>query len=316
MATLTGHLYIDGVDAYTNYGLFVKDDGLKGLLQWPQFKASSIPTVNWHEYDGIEADLSAPVLDGRQFQLSFHINHPDAESEAQVLLSDLTSQVYHTFNFPLLGKTYVLRLVTNPNFLQKTDFDTLSLTFAEDNVAVPTATVPMQETGIPYGYIIDDADFALYGCTVFKGTRDSFLKFASPKPALKVSTITSNGVSYDSGDSVRLSSRDITMHLHIRTANIADFWARWNALWAVVLAPSYRTVEGDGMVFQCYYKSNAISKFLMFDDGGVWCDFTITFAVLSYSRGEEWFYLITEDGYPVIFEDDDSSNPAHYVRIR
>lgn len=311
---LTGRIIINGLDAFTNYGLVFQNDGLKSLLQMPQFK--KVEVYDWHEEDGLEADLSAPLLDGRQFTLNFGISHPDAESEAQVLLSDLASQVYHTLHIPWLGRTYTVRYVNNGSFAQNARFDTLSLTFAEDAVTIPTVAVPTQETGISMGYFIDDADFALYGCTVVKGTRDSFLKFAATKEALKRSVSTLSGIIYDSGDTVRLKSRDITVKLHIRTPDVPTFWARWYALWNAVLAPEARTIEGDGMTFQCYYKSNAVQKFMPTIEGGVWCDFSITFAVLAYSRGDEWLYLVTEDGVPVIFEEDDESNPNYYIRIR
>lgn len=311
---LTGRIIINGLDAFTNYGLVFQNDGLKSLLQMPQFK--KVEVYDWHEEDGLEADLSAPLLDGRQFTLNFGITHPDAESEAQVLLSDLASQVYHTLHIPWLGRTYTVRYVNNGSFAQNARFDTLSLTFAEDAVTIPTVAVPTQETGISMGYFIDDADFALYGCTVVKGTRDSFLKFAATKEALKRSVSTLSGIIYDSGDTVRLKSRDITVKLHIRTPDVPTFWARWYALWNAVLAPEARTIEGDGMTFQCYYKSNAVQKFMPTIEGGVWCDFSITFAVLAYSRGDEWLYLVTEDGVPVIFEEDDESNPNYYIRIR
>lgn len=311
---LTGRIIINGLDAFTNYGLVFQNDGLKSLLQMPQFK--KVEVYDWHEEDGLEADLSAPLLDGRQFTLNFGISHPDAESEAQVLLSDLASQVYHTLHIPWLGRTYTVRYVNNGSFAQNARFDTLSLTFAEDAVTIPTVAVPTQETGISMGYFIDDADFALYGCTVVKGTRDSFLKFTATKEALKRSVSTLSGIIYDSGDTVRLKSRDITVKLHIRTPDVPTFWARWYALWNAVLAPEARTIEGDGMTFQCYYKSNAVQKFMPTIEGGVWCDFSITFAVLAYSRGDEWLYLVTEDGVPVIFEEDDESNPNYYIRIR
>ena len=311
---LTGRIIINGLDAFTNYGLVFQNDGLKSLLQMPQFK--KVEVYDWHEEDGLEADLSAPLLDGRQFTLNFGISHPDAESEAQVLLSDLASQVYHTLHIPWLGRTYTVRYVSNSSFAQNARFDTLSLTFAEDAVTIPTVAVPTQETGISMGYFIDDADFALYGCTVVKGTRDSFLKFAATKEALKRSVSTLSGIIYDSGDTVRLKSRDITVKLHIRTPDVPTFWARWYALWNAVLAPEARTIEGEGMTFQCYYKSNAVQKFMPTIEGGVWCDFSITFAVLAYSRGDEWLYLVTEDGVPVIFEEDDESNPNYYIRIR
>lgn len=315
MATLTGRLYIDGLDAYANYGMVVTGESLKALLQWPSYKASSIDTNNWHESDGIEANLSSPVLDGRQVRMQFGLMHNGLPSEAQVLLFDLTAAVYHTFNFQMLGKSYTFRLVGNPSFSQNEKFDTLSLTMAEDTVAVPTSTASLLQTFTPSGYTIDDDDFAAYGVSVVQGTRDSFLAFASPKEALKRSISNTAGIIYDSSDTIKYTSKEVKVNLHLRTATVAAFWERWNLLWRDVLASNYRTVTGEGMMFQCYYSKCAVSRFSLLSDGGVWCDFSISFAVLAYNRGNEWTYLAWQDDAPVLFEDDNPSHPTYYVRI-
>ena len=319
---LTGRLLVDNTDAYTTYGFVLKD--YAPLLTMPTYK--TVATNDWHEQDGLDADLTNPVLGGRQFALKFGLSHPLTESEAQAMLYALTSQVYHSFEFPHIGKTFMLRLVSNGSFAQNVRFDTLSLTFAEDVVNIPAVTFPTAESVPQQGYILDDADFALFGCQVVKGTRDTFLKFAQPKEALKRSISIDNGIAYDIGDTIRLKPRDITINLHIRTASVADFWAQWYALWNAVLKidtdtsiiteRAVRTIEGDGMTFRAYYKQNKVDRFLLIDGGGVWCDFSITFTVIAYSRGDEWYYLITEDGFPLLFQDDDSDDPRHYMRIR
>lgn len=314
-------LFINNQDAYENYGLYIKD--YTPLIPYPPYK--SIKTNDWHEQDGVEADLSCPVLSGRSITLQFYTGRPDGVSEAQVFLSDLLSKVYHTFYFPKIGKTYKFRLVSGPSFNQNKRFDKFSLTFAEDNIAIPTEVVPFVATGIPLGYTIDDADFAQYGCTVLQGTRDSLLKFSQPKEALQNNSNQLSGVIYDSNDIVRLRSKDITIKLHIRTKTISEFWQKWDSLWSSVFAvnteeglnAAVRVIEGDGMTFRCYYKKNAVDRFLFTPEGGVWCDFSITFAVLSYNRGDEWYYLAMEDDSPVLFEDgDETDENSTLVRIR
>lgn len=314
MTLLEGQLYIDGADVSSQYGLYVKDDGLRELLQWPQFKTSSIIMQDWHESDGIEADLSSPVLDGRQFRLQFHIAHPDSPSDAQALLSKLTSRVYHSFHFPFLGKSYTLRLVSNPSFAQNARFDTLTLTFAEDAVAVPASSGPSSEASFSTGYFLDGTDFAFYGCHVVMGTRDSLLRFAQPKESLRRSFSNADGIVYDGGDTVRLKTRDITVNLHMRTASVADFWGKWNALWYAVLCidndarnvtdRAVRIVEGDGMEFRCFYKSNTVTRFVPLDNGGVWCDFSIVLTCLDYQPATDWLLLAAEDGAFIITENE------------
>lgn len=310
---LTNRLLIDGQDAYTTYGLVLQEGSYAALVQMPQYK--SVTTNDWHEEDAIEADLSAPVLDSRRIELRFYVVHHIAESQAQLLFERLKNTVHHTFTFVDLAVEHKLRLVSTSSYDVNSRFDTITLSFAEDVVDVPNASTPTVPTVRSLGYTIDDIDFSFFGCLVTKGTRASLLRFSDPKEALSVSTCDTPGVTYDSGDTIRLKTRDITINMNIHTRSVAEFWGRWNSLFAIVLSAGQKTIEGDDMIFSCYYKSNKVSRFILLDSGEVWCDFTITFAVLSYSRGDEWYYLATQDDYPVTFQDQGGDDPL-YVRIR
>lgn len=323
MATHSGRLLIDGIDSYATYGLVVAEGGLNTLLQWPKYKSSSILTSDWHEDDGVEADLSAPVLDVRQFSIKFYILHEDTAMRAQTFLAALASQVYHTLQFPTLNKTFSdVRYVSCGTFSTNEKFDTITVSFEQDTLTIPTASVPTEYTAPQLGYTIDDCDFGLFGCTVTRGTRSSMWKYANAKENQKVSTNETNGIVYDSSDSVHLTSRDIAINLHMRSS-LAQFWTNWDALWAAVLkvdtargtSAALRIIEGDGMVFQCHYLSNTISKFLLLDTGEVWCDFTVTFSVLAYNRGTDWFYLATQASEQVTTEDQVVEDNPLYVRI-
>ena len=57
---MVGKLFIDGLDAFSEYGIFVEQYGYKALVQMPSFKKLS--STEWPEYDGEEVDLSAPLL--------------------------------------------------------------------------------------------------------------------------------------------------------------------------------------------------------------------------------------------------------------
>ena len=66
---MKGRLYIDGKDAYSEYGVFVTEGGYNGVVAYPPLK--SVKSNDWQEMDGIEVDLSAPKLDTRQFPMDF-----------------------------------------------------------------------------------------------------------------------------------------------------------------------------------------------------------------------------------------------------
>ena len=60
----TGTLYIDGNDAYRQFGVSVVKGGYDDIIAMPPLKKPQ--TNDWQEEDGIEADLEEPVLDARE----------------------------------------------------------------------------------------------------------------------------------------------------------------------------------------------------------------------------------------------------------
>lgn len=66
---MVGKLFIDGLDAFSEYGIFVEQYGYKALVQMPSFKKLS--STEWPEYDGEEVDLSDPSLIAKHFRFRF-----------------------------------------------------------------------------------------------------------------------------------------------------------------------------------------------------------------------------------------------------
>lgn len=299
---LTERLLIDGYDAYTKYGLFVSYDGMRSLLQWPQFKSSSIHVNNWHESDGLEADLSSVKIEGRSVQMQFVAVHSDSPSMSRVLFSSLKSKisgsVYHTFKFLRLGVSYMLRYDNNNSFTINEKFDNLSIALKEDSIYTPvlggnvtldfgtstktfTIAVPDSPSVKLSGYTIDGVDMAYFGMYVVSGTVDQFQTYGKTKESLLRDISTQNGWIYDSADTIQLSEKDVTIHLHLRTGNVLTFWKMWYALFAILLSSGAHTVEGAGRKFTCYYKSMSVDRFIPLQDNGIWCDFSVTVEVLN-----------------------------------
>ena len=60
---MRGELYIDGKDAYTDFGVWITEGGYDGLLPFPELVE---PARNdWPDEDGIEPDLEKPTLKPR-----------------------------------------------------------------------------------------------------------------------------------------------------------------------------------------------------------------------------------------------------------
>ncbi len=294
---LAGRFILDGVDAYNNYGLYVKDEGLSTLIQMPSFK--TVETYDWHEENGVEADLSAPVLNSRQITIAFYITDRDW---AEDLIADLSDGSYHEFYFPLLRRTYTLRLASNGTFsnIRGASASQVSLTFVEDTPALPSMPdgmpLPYGSSGVNQnGYEIDSADLSQFGAWVVAGTDETIYKASSVKGNLSVASQYSAGAKYDPKN-VRFKTRDMTLHLHIKTSTIEEFWDKWDALFATLMQPDEREFyfNGNGNYYRCYYKSNSVSKFLLRDDM-VWCDFTVALTCLDYQPITEWLLLAAED---------------------
>lgn len=266
-------LLINGVDAFAEYGLFVLDGEYKNVVQVPPFK--KLDTTEWAEHDGIEVDLSAPVLAGRTFQMEFGITRVD---NVNGLIYDLTRSPYNTLDFRELGRRYSLRYVQNDAVSRNLRIGKIKLTFAEDYHAI-ARTNPSEYLDVEYqGYRLDGIDFAKFGTWILEGTDESILKLPKVRPALTQSNRSSAGDGYDRGSKPKFKSKDITLKCLIHAKSMTDFWARYNALFTILVKPASRSLQvvQHGKTFSCYYKSSAVSKFKITSKGGVWCEFSVT----------------------------------------
>ena len=296
-----GKLIVDGLDAMLEYGIFVEKGGYKGVVQMPSFK--SLETTEWEEFDGVEVDLLSPVLDTRQFQIQFCITNV---RYAEDFFYDLSIGSYHSFYFVELKKTYRLRMVSNGSFSSFIKLGKLTLTFADDFPVVPS--------GEPYqlgkseirqsGYEIDGVDFSQLGSYILKGSDDSIRKAANVRENLKIDIKSIAGISYDD-NSVYFKAKDVTLKLLIDAADIDTFWYRWNALFSILMQPEQRTfyVSVIPAKYNCYYKSNSVSKFEILRDGRIWCEFSVVLTFTAYRPESTWMLLATEDYDWVITED-------------
>lgn len=307
-------MIIDGLDAFTEYGVFVEKGDYKGVIQMPAFK--KLDTTEWGEYDGEEVDLMSPVLDTRQFQLPLCITNV---RYAEDLFNDLAEGAYHTFEFVELGKTYRLRMVQNGSFSLLVHKGKLTITLADDFPSVPTLP-----SGLPYGlgqsevrqsgYELDGTDFSQFGAYLAKGTDESIRKAANVRDNLKIDVKAVAGLRYD-GAVVHFKTKDVTLKLLINAASMAEFWARYNALYSVLMQAEERVFYFAvlGGEYDCYYKSSNVSKFVLLGGGRVWCEFSVVLTLTSYRPESAYMLLATEDYDWVITED--ATNPAR-LKVR
>lgn len=275
---MTGKLYIDNIDAFLEYGVFVQEDGYNELVAFPSLK--SVKSNDWPEEDGIEPDLSNPVLDTKEFSMKFVFTGAYYRMGAFVEL--LSDKSYHTFYFREIGRTYRLRLVSHTNLDTALFLGFVTLRLADDfpldgyTYTAPASTVP------PYGdYELDGRKLTDYGVRVLAGSLNEIEKSPAVKQNLLCNIGTQGGAIYD-GNRVTFKAKEVRVNCLLRAATQAELWRNYDALLYDLVRPDERTlyVEATGEEYPCHYKSCQTTEF--YADGKIWWKFTLTLVFTSY----------------------------------
>ena len=120
------------------------------------------------------------------------------------------------------------------------------------------------------------------------GTKDGFGKLTSVKDRLSINRASIDGVWYDASGTNKKKFAEITLPLHMHPSTIIHFWNNRNGLLNTLASlnadgHAIRQISDDTTSLKCYYKKCAINKFKVLSNSSVWCDFTLTFAVIERS---------------------------------
>lgn len=298
---MTGKFHIDGEDAYADYGVYVTSGSYESLLSFPPLK--SIDSNDWPEEDGVEADLTEPKLNTREFALKFAANNKAGADDFFDIISD---EAYHTFNFTEVGRTYKLRLVSQKNLSIVRNAKLFDLQFANDfpfdenyEYGAPQSTAPV--TG---EYELDGMDLSLYGITVLKGSLAELLKSPAVKKNLLTDIKNRHGAIYD-GEYVFFQSKDVKLTCLMRAGTMDEFWRNYSAFLYDLSRPGERMfyVDSERQEYPCYYKSMSTVNFSMV--GKIWFQFNLTLVFTSFRVGESQYLLAAEDKKIIITEKDE-----------
>lgn len=298
---MSGRLYIDGYDVYKQYGVYVVDGGWNALVAMPPLK--TVETNDWQEEDGVEADLSSPVLDSREVSIMFAIS--GVFSRYYEFVDMLSDGAYHVFDCAYIGRKFTLRLVSQSNREYAVTLGKETLKFADDypmqgySYKSPLSSVPSSDD-----YLFDDIPFTNYGARILTGSFAEIIKTAAVKKNMLRNIKTKTGVIYD-GKQVFYQAKDVKLTILMRADNVEQLWRNYDALLFDLIQPEERKlwVKELEQEFPFYYKSCSVSEF--FPDGRVWLKFTLT---ISFTRDfridESGTVLATEDGIVVFTESD------------
>lgn len=293
---MEGDLFIDGKDAYTQYGVFILDGGYSELIGMPQLK--TITTNDWQEEDGVEADLSSPVLDTRDIQLSVAAdNH---SNRYFTLIERLSDGAYHKFDVRNIGRAYKLRLVSVSVSSYLNDFSLLIMKFADDypldgyEYEEPVSTMSEDDS-----YALDGRPTTDYNIRVLQGTLSEVTRTPEVKTNMLRNIATSEGAIYDP-ENVTYKSKDVKVYCLMTAEDTKTLWRNWDALLYDLARPEERTLWVDSIEqeFPCYYKSCSVTEF--YCDTKIWLKFTLTLTFIHDFRiSDDDVVLATEDGVVV-----------------
>lgn len=298
---ITGRLHIDGDDAYKQYGVYVVKGGWNDLVAFPPLK--TVPSNDWQEEDGIEADLSNPVLNTKEVQLK--VAFSGTNSRFSALIELLSDGAYHTFECVYIGRIYRLRLVSQPNMAIAQTLETATLKLANDfpldgysYKAPDSSVVPAED------YKFDGRKFTDYGVRVLKGTLAEVKKTPTVKTNLLRNLSHLSGAIYDSGQ-VTFKTKDVKIYCLMRAESLDGLWRNWDALLFDLIRPDEHLLWVDDLKqeFPFHYKSCQVTEF--YPDGKIWLKFTLTVTFTrSFRLGGNDMVLATEDGIVVFTQDD------------
>lgn len=273
-------IYIDGVDVLATYGAYPL--GYDSLLSWPILKP--IKVVDWPDEDGVEADLTNPLLDATQCSLNIAVRNGNLEAFMEFIYSGHT----HAYIFEEIGLTKTLRLVGSSDMITAKSLGFVTLLLAEDapmqgyEYAEPSSTINLVHAK---GMLaIDGRDITDYGGVVLAGAVESAIAYPFVKAPLTISATHIPGVVVDTEAEVRVDTRQVAIPILLRAINTDEFWRNYNALLWDIIRPELRILEvGDVVPLYGFYNGMSVEAFSAprYSGDTMWMHCTIAFTIVA-----------------------------------
>lgn len=301
---MTGRLYIDGHDAYLQWGVYVVLGGWNEAIAYAPLK--TVEYNDWQEEDGIEADLSDPKLNTKEISLNFA--YAGLYSRFIEFVNLLADGAYHEFNCTHIRRQFTLRMTQMPNLDHAHTLGFVTIKFSNDfplkgyRYKAPISNVAMAED-----YLIDGVPFTDYGCRILKGSLSEVMKAAAVKQNLLRNIATLPGAIYY-GAVVTFKSKDVKLNCLMRADTLDELWRNYDALLFDLIRPNERLLEVSELeqTFPCFYKSASVSEF--YPEDKIWLAFTITLTFTHSFRLEgDDYVLASEDGIIIFTEDGENA---------
>lgn len=296
----TNRFYIDGKDARAAYGASLLEGSYKELLCPPPLK--KVESNDWAEYDGLEPDLSSPVLDSRDVKLPVYVRGGESAANAFIKAvaydtdedsgaSAIQGGAYHVFDVKDLGRSWKLRLksVDIQDYWPGSGGITLSVTLADD-FPLDGYTYLEPESGMKRdeSCMIGGRPFSDYGMMLTEGGLKEALLMREVKEAMLRDISVCGGAIYDPLKPVRYKDRTIELPCFMRADTLAQYHRNMDAFMYDLTRPGLKTLKMKGMSEQwdVFYDSTDMDYF-MADRLPVTCSFKLKLHIAGRHEEEE-----------------------------
>lgn len=310
---MTGSCIIDGIDI-AGLGMFILRGGDYGFLLFPERKE---PEQNdWHELDGVDADLSSVYFKEKKVTVRFYIKAGTGEeflSNLNRFHTLISAPGYRQLYSREFGKTFLLRYISCPVFTHRggmykagTKRAEIDVEFSMDNplqIFTGSANLIPRNGRMARTFVsVNNRDLADFGIIVNE-CYNTVLRLPAVKSPLTRSISNINGlIAYTPAQRV-FEARQTVIECTMTANNRDDFYYNYEALFnnlTIKEAIPLTTFAYDDV--SCYYLSMSGFEKLRPFGSRVLVRFTLTLVHMSpglidYVLGmEDSFAVITEDG--------------------
>ncbi len=310
---MKGSVIINGTDI-ADFGAFIVRGGDNDFLTFPERKE---PTQNnWHEYDGLDVDLSEIYFNARSFPVGFYIS-ANSSMEYEFNLNSfykLISSGYIDLNTREFARTFRLRYLSVPDYEHKGGFykygtkrgrfdvsfsmdDPLQL-FTRPDILIPNSSKQYPASGV----LLNSTDLARFGIVVNE-CYSSMLALPAVKSPLTRSFAKHTGLLAYPRINPSFEGRENVIKCTMTAPSREEFYYNYEALFNNVCKTGEVLLSSYLGEAACYYlKMENFKKYGIFSRG-VMVSFTLR--LMQVDAGLTVFVLGAEDGSALLTEDNE-----------
>ncbi|WP_165043721.1 hypothetical protein [Dysgonomonas sp. ZJ709] len=261
---MTGSVTIDGVDIST-FGMFILKGGDYDFLPFPDRKEPE--QNNWHDYNGVDVDLSEIYFKEKRVIVRFYIANDTTQdflSNLNAFYTLISKPGYRQLYSRDFDKTFSLRYVSCPDYSHKGGLykygrkrGELTVEFSMDApiqlFTRPTLLQPVGGRASITHVQINGYDLAAFGIIVNEAY-NTVLNLPAVKPPLIRSFERRSGLLVHTPADIAYETKQIVINCTMTANTRAEFYTNYEALFnnltLTTAAVSLRTYEGTE---DCYY---------------------------------------------------------------